>query len=510
MRIGPFNIGRTQSETVRAAELIAPPTAAAVEAGAAYAPGIDGLGVEPIDLSPTSENDAPSPVAASFAIIKLLAGVQGTLPRLIHERDDVGRRPVRTPETSYLWSTPNSDWKTGSLSFWVPVFAHLEGWNNAFIWPRRVGRGGRIVGIDFIHPGRVWPDVNSDGDKIFKVYQRGQPQPAVVTTDELLHIFGLSFDGISGVRPVRASVATHEHAMLLDRWGRNFLRRGGRYSGMVSTDQQLNDDDLTEWEDLWERQNSGAAAVGKTILMDRGATYQQMTIPPEEAQYLETRQYSREEVLGVYAPGLPHHLVGWKSNTSNFGTGIEAQGVHLHRYVLSQRLRLIADAVSEMLLPPDLVLEFDVGELLKADMKVQSEVLLKERQAGVLSAEQWREKRGYEPRAIDDDYTYQKNMTVVSASGDEGIKFEPDQAEQQRPSPGLPGGGAVLAEGRCGNSLCESRKGGRPGRLLARRVAAADVPCPTCGEVTSFSASETLRDERDLAAAISEQLARPS
>lgn len=499
MRIGPLNINwnRTVGPQPRAA--------------AGLPPGSDGLGVEPIGIGGGGENDAPSPVVSAFAIIKLLAGVQGTLPRLVHERDDVGRMPVRTPELKYLWSTPNRDWRTGSLSFWVPVFAHLEGWNNAYIWPRTVGGpGGTIVGIDFIHPGRVEPFIDDDGRKKFKVWTGGA-LPTVVTDEEILHIFGLSFDGVAGVRPVRAGVAAHEHAQLLDRWGRNFLRRGGRYSGMVSTSEKLTDEDLEEWEGVWERQNAGAAAVGKTIMMDRGATYTQMTIPPEEAQYLETRQYTREEILGIYAPGLPHHLVGWKSNTSNFGTGIEAQGVHLHRYVLSQRLRLVADAVSEILLPPDLLLEFDVGELLKADMKVMAEVLLKERQAGVLSAEQWRELRGYEPRRIGDDYTYPKNMTVVAADGDEEIKFE-ETAPSGPPPPGapsgdpLPPGGAFLAEGRCENPDCKSRRDGRPGRLLARNVGVADVRCPACGMTTAFRGPDALRDERDLAAAIADQI----
>ena len=71
-----------------------------------------------------------------------------------------------------------------------------------------------------------------------------------------------------------------------------------------------------------------------------------ITIPPEEAQYLQSRQFSREEVLGFYAPGLPHHLLGWKSNTSNYGTGVEAQARHLVQHVLLNRMSLVSSAIS--------------------------------------------------------------------------------------------------------------------------------------------------------------------
>ena len=467
-------------------------------------PGSDGLGVDPLEgvLAGRNQNDAPSPVVTAFSIIKLLSGVQGTLPRSVHERDDLARRPVRSSETDFLWSRPNSDWRTSPKSWWVSVFAHLEGWGNVYIWMRRVG--STVIGIEFIHPSRVTAKLNATGQKVFEIRQYGNAPPVTATSDELLHVFGVSFDGVSGVKPVRAGLASHEQAQLLDRWGRNFLRNGGRYSGMVSTDQHLTDDDYDEWGDAWEKQNSGPSAVGKTILMDRGATYHQFTIPPEEAQYIESRQYTREEVLGVYAPGLPHHLVGWRSNTSNFGTGLEAQGRHLAAFVLMQRLDLIADAIGLELLPPELELEFRLDRLLKADPKVMADVYLKMRNGGAASREDWRAAVGLPPiEGVPDDLTYQKNMTVVDLGGD--VQFAEAEAAADEEPFGLPAA-AVLVEGRCTNDACDSRREGRAGRLLARRVGQAEILCPTCGVVTEFGGSRTLRDSRDLSDAIVDQL----
>ena len=480
------------------------------------ASGWDGLGIG----GDNTENDAPSPVVTAFSIIKLLSGVEGTLPRSVHAREDLKRVPVMTPETEFLWGRPNRDWRTAPKAWWITVFAHLEGWGNAYLWRRKIG--SRTVGLEFIHPSRVTPSLESGTEigtrkrKVFKI-KRGTGKPdEMASEDDIVHIFGVSFDGISGVAPVRAGLGSHDHAQLLEFWGRNFLLRGGRPAGMVSTDERLTDEDYEEWQDTWQEQASGVNNVGRTILMDRGATYTQLSIPPEEAQYLETRQYTREEILGIYAPGLPHHLVGWRSNTSNFGTGLEAQGRHLAAFVLMQRLELVADAIAIELLPPELELEFRLDRLMKADPKVLAEVYLKMRNTATVSREDWRSAMGLPPMDIDDDILVPNNGKLMTLDGE--VQFADAMAPEPQPEPSVeppddeldvePEVGGILAEGRCRNAGCSSREGGRPGRLLAQNVGQADVLCPSCRTVTHFRASETPRDAVDMAEAVLAKMAR--
>ena len=481
------------------------------------ASGWDGLGIG----GDNTENDAPSPVVTAFSIIKLLSGVEGTLPRSVHAREDLKRVPVRTPETEFLWGRPNRDWRTAPKAWWMTVFAHLEGWGNAYLWRRKIG--SRTVGLEFIHPSRVTPSLESGTEigtrkrKVFKI-KRGTGKPdEMASEDDIVHIFGVSFDGISGVAPVRAGLGSHDHAQLLEFWGRNFLLRGGRPAGMVSTDERLTDEDYEEWQDTWQEQASGVNNVGRTILMDRGATYTQLSIPPEEAQYLETRQYTREEILGIYAPGLPHHLVGWRSNTSNFGTGLEAQGRHLAAFVLMQRLELVADAIAIELLPPELELEFRLDRLMKSDPKILSETFLKMRNASVATREDWRSAMGLPPLdGIDDDILVPNNGKLVTLSGE--VQFADAMTPEPQPEPSEeppddeldvePEVGA-LSEGRCTNAECPSRRGGRPGRILATDLVGQSVKvrCPSCRQIIRVSASYAPRDSVDLADQAMDRLA---
>ena len=462
-------------------------------------PGSDGLGV---DLTGNGGHNAPpSAVASAFAIIKLLSGVEGTLPRTVQERDDLARRPVRAPEYEMLWGRPNTDWDTAASAFWVSVFAHLEGWNNSYLWKRRVGT--RVIGLELMHPSEIAPSRNEAGRKEYRL--RGELDK-VYGTEDILHIHGLSFDGVSGVSPVRASVESHEHAILLDRFGRQFLRNGARPSGVMSVDERLDEADYEEWEDAWSKQNSGSGNAGRTILIGYGAKYQSLSVPPEEAQYLQSRQFTREEILGIYAPGLPHHLIGWKSNTSNFGTGVEAQARHLAAFVLVNRLDLVADALSLALLPPELEIEFRLERLLRSDPKVLAEVYHKMRMTGTASREDWRMAQGLAPMEdMPDDIIYGQSMKIVALGGEE-LLYEP---EQEEPDPADFGNEALmLAYGHCSNHGCESRADGRPGRLMARRVGEQHAVCDVCGEITWFLAGETPRDTSDVKDATAERVAR--
>ena len=282
--------------------------------------------------------------------------------------------------------------------------------------------------------------------------------------------------------------------------GRTFLRKGSTPSGIVTSTAELSPATVKEFYQRFEDMHSGVDNVGSVVLVQGGSGFERITIPPEEAQYLQSRAFSREEVLGFYAPAMPHHLLGWKSNTSNFGTGIEAQGQHLVRYVLLNRLMLFEDAISTELLPPELEIEFDVSRLLRGDAKTQAEVFSKMRQGGAASAEDWRAAAGYPPREFGDDYMYPLNIKRIDAeTGDEwGAEDEPEEQPVAPPimfpQPPPPDDeeetAALVLEARCENESCPSRAGGKLGQLLAQTSAAPRSCAPSATTSPGFAPAE--------------------
>ena len=216
------------------------------------------------------------------------------------------------------------------------------------------------------------------------------------------------------------------------------------------------------------------------LALGGNAKYQQLTIPPEEAQLLQTRQFNREELISVYAPGLPHHLVGITSKTSNYGTGIEQQMIHFLTVVLGERLARFEDAITTELLPEGLAFRFDSQHLQRLDSRARSEWAAKMRQWGLLSAEDLRILEGQPERGIDDDYLVPANMIRISAETGEVL---PGKASSEAPAPGRsaaapppPGSAAVgLAAASC-----------ECGRFLGMIEGGYEVKCSKCGQLNTM------------------------
>jgi len=197
-----------------------------------------------------------------------------------------------------------------------------------------------------------------------------------------------------------------------------------------------------------------------------------------------------------YAP-IPHHLLGWKSNTSNFGTGIESQGIHVVMFVLLNRLRRVEEVVEQFLLPPELQLKFNVKTLLEADIRSQAEFFSKMRNISVYSADRILELLDEPPRGIPDDYLYPGNMTRIMVDGGETVPAGNGVRGQSTLSQG------VITEARCPD--CRN--------LLGRNVAAADLWCEKCKAQRSFRAVEVQptaakdRDSKDVVERMAEEIA---
>ena len=242
--------------------LAALPPRAASGGVASYgsAPGLDGLGIG-ADWD-SGGGLPPTLLATAFAVIKLLSGTCASLPRRVHERSDLNRRERRDPEFEHLWGRPTRSRSTNAIAWWEMLFASLEGWANSYPWVSRVPgtQGWRGVdGLYFLPPGRVMPGEDANREKAFAI---GQDRERHYGPNEVLHIMGLSFDGIRGIGPVRAGPGAHDLALQAERFGRVFFANGTRLSGVVMTEAAYNEETAKEFMENWSAMHSGAGNVG--------------------------------------------------------------------------------------------------------------------------------------------------------------------------------------------------------------------------------------------------------
>lgn len=89
--------------------------------------------------------------------------------------------------------------------------------------------------------------------------------------------------------------------------------------------------DPSKLRESWQAVYGGTANTGKVVVLEEGVDYQQISIPPEEAQFLETRKFQIDEIARLYR--VPPHMIG-NLEKSSFNN-IEQQSLEFVKYTLN-------------------------------------------------------------------------------------------------------------------------------------------------------------------------------
>lgn len=248
----------------------------------------------------------------------------------------------------------------------VPRFSLVEHWmmsllhrGNAFGFKVRDGVG-RVVGMRPVHPDRVRVGRSSDGLKVFKV------DDAPFTAREVLHVPGLSYDGVTGLDPISLHRAALGVAAAADEFAGRFFDQGDHTRAYISVPQHLTEEQANETKRQWERFHRGMANAHELGVLGNGAEYRTVGLDPEQTQLLQTRQFEVTEMARILRVP-PHKLYDLTRATfSNIEhQSIEAVVDSIRPWVVRIEAHVNAD--------PDLVpgrgqfIEFQLEGLLRGD-----------------------------------------------------------------------------------------------------------------------------------------------
>jgi hypothetical protein len=94
----------------------------------------------------------------------------------------------------------------------------------------------------------------------------------------------------------------------------------------------------------------GAMNAGRPMVLEGGTKWAALTINPEDAQMLESRGFSVEEICRFF--GVPPFMIGHTEKTTSWGTGLEQQTLGFQKFTLRRRLKRIEQALEKQLLTP--------------------------------------------------------------------------------------------------------------------------------------------------------------
>jgi HK97 family phage portal protein len=105
-------------------------------------------------------------------------------------------------------------------------------------------------------------------------------------------------------------------------------------------------------------------------------TWHALSINPDDAQMLESRAFSVEEICRFF--GVPPFMIGHTEKSTSWGTGIEQQTLGFQKFTLRRRLKRIEQALEKQLLTPKdraegVTIEFNIEGLLRADSQARAQ-----------------------------------------------------------------------------------------------------------------------------------------
>jgi len=349
---------------------------------------------------PVNERTAMQTTAV-YSCVRILAEALASLPIHVYAYKDGGgkEKVFDHPLYTLLHDEPNPEMT--SFVFRETLMSHLLIWGNAYAQIVRDG-AGRVLGLYPLLPNQMDVDRDAKGNLVYTYSRQSDENPnfktmgdIILRSEDVLHIPGLGFDGLVGYSPIAMAKNAVGMTLACEEYGASFFANGANPGGVLEHPGVLKDP--SKVRESWNSVYKGVTNAHKVAVLEEGMKYHQIGIPPEEAQFLETRKFQINEIARLYR--IPPHMVGdlEKSSFSN----IEQQSLEFVKYTLDPWVIRWEQALQKALLLPGekgkYFIKLNVDGLLRGDYASRMEGYATGRQNGWFSTNDIREMEDMNP-----------------------------------------------------------------------------------------------------------------
>ena len=232
--------------------------------------------------------------AAVAACVRVLSESVASLPLHLYERLEDGGKERATRHWLYdlLHNNPNE--LMTAYQWLETVMVHLTLTGNHFS-ELSLGRTGRVTEMMPLWPGTVEVRTKKSGGVEYAVKEEiGKER--IIPADRMLHIPGLGFDGMMGMSPITYARETIGMALAGEEFGARFYGTGMNPGHILALPegQRFDDEQTQKFLDDLKEKYSGLGKSHKVLVLPTGMNVSQVGIPPEDAQYIESRRFQIE------------------------------------------------------------------------------------------------------------------------------------------------------------------------------------------------------------------------
>jgi HK97 family phage portal protein len=375
----------------------------------------------PTDSGENVTVDGSLQIGTVWACVRLIAQTIATLPLQVFRTDSGGHGVIAPDHALYrlLHDRPNADMT--AVEFWEAAVSHLLLWGNAYLAVRRMG--ARIAAIYPMRPDRVTVRREPDGSLTYSYTWNGQTE--TLRDSDVLHIKGFSLDGYLGLSPIAMARNSLGAARAAERASAAIFRNGMRPSGTLTAPGYLTPAQREDAKKILEN-FKGAQNNGSVPLLEGGWKFDSLSIPPNDAQMLETRAFNVEELCRWF--DVPPIMIGHMEKTTSWGSGVEQIMLHFYTTCLRTHLVRIESAINTGLLTPNdqakgVFARFNHEGLLRADSTGRASYLSTMVQNGLMTRNEARAKENLPRIEGGDDLTAQSNLAPIGMLGQQAAQL---------------------------------------------------------------------------------------
>lgn len=319
--------------------------------------------------------------AAVFRSVSLISYAIGMLP--LHLIDAATKEKAEDhPLFTLLHREPNNWQSAFDFRSLMQMRALTKG--NAYALVIRSPFGKRsILRLVPLDPESVKPRQTEDWSVVYD-YQPKTGAKITYQPTDILHLRGLSFDGIEGISLVKQAGDAIGLALAADLATARVFKNGSFIDGTLNVpkDTKLGADAYNRLKASWEQRHTGADNAGKTPLLEDGVEYKLIGQSAKDAQSNETRARQVEEIARIF--GVPRPLL--MVDETSWGSGIDVLGQFFVRYGLNPWFEAWQQAIERTLLigaeKDKYDVKFNAAALLRGSMAAQGDFFAKALGAG--------------------------------------------------------------------------------------------------------------------------------
>ncbi len=331
--------------------------------------------------------------ATVFACVRILSEQVGNMPLRTFEVSAQGKQLAYDHELfDLLELSPNPE--MSAMTFRQSVTAQQLLWGNGYVEIQRNGAGK----VSALWPRGAWntKPVRKGGELFYESTDTGTLR--YIAAEDMLHIPYVSLDGLIGLSPIAQARQTVGMALAMDKFGARFFGNYAMPKLAITTPNKMRPEDKTLARQDWEALQSGSNQH-RVAILDGGMAIEKLSLPPEDAQFLQSRGFTRREICALY--GVPPQMVAdlEKAIKSN----VEQQGIEFLQYTLRPLLTRWIQEIRRKLLPrvprstKRFTVAFDVRELLRPDASTRQAYYQSGIQNGYLTQNEVREYEDLNP-----------------------------------------------------------------------------------------------------------------